>query len=219
MATRADHRSFEQARAEMARTIYWRVDDDRIVEAFATVPREEFIQPSSVDAAYQDSALPIAEGQTISQPTMIAIMLAAARLQPLDNVLDVGTGSGYQAALLSQIVDNVVGVERLPTLVEQSTATLARLGYDNVVVHQAHEGVLGWPETAPYDAILVAAASPRVPESLVDQLAMGGRLIIPVGSAFSQELVRVTKSPSGLRTSNLGGCVFVPLIGHQAWDG
>ena len=218
MATRVRNLSFEQARAELAKTIYWRVDDDRIVDAFAAVPREEFVPAYSIDATYHDSALPIGEGQTISQPTMIAIMLAAARLQPTDNVLDVGTGSGYQAALLSHLVDNVVGVERVPSLVERSSATLQRLGYANVVVHQAHEDVLGWPDGAPYDAIVVAASSPRVPDSLVEQLASGGRLVIPVGSTRAQELIRVTKTGSDVRTESLGGCVFVPLIGRQAWS-
>ena len=208
----------DRARAGMAERMRMRFDDDRIADAFAAVPREEFVPPSLVGEAYQDSALPIGEGQTISQPSMIAIMLETAQLNPLDKVLDVGTGSGYQAALLSHLVETVIGVERIPVLVERAKSVIQRLGYADIVVHHAIEDVLGWPNEAPYDAILVAASSPRVPASLVDQLALGGRLVIPVGHALSQELIRITKTPSGPRTESLGGCVFVPLIGKGAWS-
>ncbi len=210
--------SFERAKADMVRWIRRRVDDDRIADAFAAVPREEFVPVDLWGQAYEHSALPIGEDQTISQPTMIAIMLQAAQLKAADMVLDVGTGSGYQAALLSHLVKTVIGVERIPTLVERASAVFERLSYADIVVHQAAEDVLGWPDDAPYDAILVAASSPSVPDSLVDQLAVGGRLVIPVGEAFSQELVRVTKTSSRLRTESLGGCVFVPLIGRGAWN-
>lgn len=209
---------FERVKADMVRWIRRRVEDDRIADAFAAVPREEFVPAHLWGQAYQDSAQPIGEDQTISQPTMIAIMLQAAQLNPSDRVLDVGTGSGYQAALLSHLVKTVIGVERIPALVERASAVFERLGYGDIVVHQAVADVLGWPDDAPYDAILVAASSPSVPDSLVDQLALGGRLVIPVGEAFSQELIRVTKMLSGVRTESLGGCVFVPLIGRGAWN-
>lgn len=209
---------FERAKSELVRWIRRRVDDDRIADAFAAVPREQFVPAHLYGQAYQDSAQPIGEDQTISQPTMIAIMLQVAQLNAADKVLDVGTGSGYQAALLSHLVKTVIGVERIPALVQRASDVFQRLGYADIVVHEAIEDVLGWPDDAPYDAILVAASSPSVPDSLVDQLVLGGRLVIPVGDAFSQELLRITKVSSGVRTESLGGCVFVPLIGRGAWS-
>lgn len=207
---------FDLARNNLARWIAWRIGDERIAEAFAKVPREEFVPNYLAEAAYEDSPLPIGEGQTISQPTMIALMLQAAQLRPFDKVLDVGTGSGYQAALLTQLVAKVIGVELVPALVERGQSVLTRLGYD-VLVHQAEHEILGWPADAPYDVIIVAAASPSVPSSLVDQLAMGGRLVIPVGDRFSQDLKRITKTSTGLKGESLGSCAFVPLIGPGAW--
>jgi protein-L-isoaspartate(D-aspartate) O-methyltransferase len=212
-----DRSRSETARAALARAMLWLTGDQRIADAFQAVPREAFVPAYLADVAYEDSALPIGEGQTISQPTMIALMLQVAQLKPLDKVLDVGTGSGYQAALLTHLVAKVVGVEIIPALVERGQAALQGLGYD-VVVHQALPDVLGWPAEAPYDAIIVAAGAPSVPDSLLQQLAMGGRLLIPVGGRGGQELKRVTKTAKGLREESLGGCAFVPLIGREAWQ-
>ena len=192
------------------------VADDAVIEAMAQVPREIFVPPDLRQAAYDDRALPIGYDQTISQPLIIAIMTAALKLRPTDRVLEVGTGSGYQAAVLSLMAGTVITVERVPELALPARQRLAGLGLDNVEVRQAGEE-LGWPEDAPYDAILVAAAAPRVPRSLVDQLSGNGRLIIPVGSASHQSLLLVTVTPEGEQTADLGGCQFVPLIGPDAW--
>ena len=193
------------------------VTDSAVVDAIAQVPREVFVPPDLREAAYDDRALPIGHGQTISQPLIIAIMTAALKLRPTDRVLEVGTGSGYQAAVLAVLAGNVTTVERLPELADPARSRLAELGFENVTVEQAGEE-LGWPAGAPYDAILVAAAAPRVPHSLVEQLVEGGRIVIPVGAATHQSLLVVRRTSEGQETTDLGGCQFVPLIGHDAWD-
>ena len=188
-----------------------------MVDAMARVPREAFVPPDLVEAAYDDRALPIGYGQTISQPLIIAIMTAALKLRPTDRVLEVGTGSGYQAAVLSLLAGSVTTVERLPELTEPARRRLSALGFENVKLEQAGEE-LGWPAGAPYDGILVAAAAPRVPGALVDQLRENGRIVIPVGPATHQSLLVVTRTSEGEETTDLGGCQFVPLIGPDAWD-
>ena len=193
------------------------VADDAVIEAMAQVPREAFVPPDLRHAAYDDRALPIGYDQTISQPLIIAIMTTALKLRPTDRVLEVGTGSGYQAAVLSLLAGTVITVERMQRLTLPARQRLADLGFDNVQVRQAGEE-LGWPEDAPYDAILVAAAAPRVPHSLVQQLSENGRIVIPVGSASRQSLLLVTVTSEGEETIDLGGCQFVPLIGPDAWD-
>ncbi|MBI5288991.1 MAG: protein-L-isoaspartate(D-aspartate) O-methyltransferase [Chloroflexi bacterium] len=193
------------------------VTDERVIEAMAAVPRERFVLPEWHDRAYDDSALPIGGGQTISQPLIVALMLDAARITPTDRVLEVGTGSGYQAAVLSVLAREVVTVERIATLRARAEVVLRELGYTNVIVMQASD-VLGWPEAAPYDVIIVAAGAPHIPRPLLDQLAPGGRLVVPVGDRRGQELMRATRTAHGIEIARLGACAFVPLIGKEAWE-
>ena len=194
------------------------VRDAGVLAAMRDVPREVFVPAELAEFAYRDSPLPIECGQTISQPYIVALMAAALQLTPGDRVLEIGTGSGYAAAVLSRIAKRVETVERHDELSQISAARLARLGYDNVEVHHA-DGTLGWPDGAPYDAIVVAAGGPTVPEALLDQLAVGGRLVIPVGEDRDlQTLVRVTRHADGrLEREDLGDVRFVPLIGVQGW--
>jgi protein-L-isoaspartate(D-aspartate) O-methyltransferase len=193
------------------------VSDRRVLNAIAKAPRERFVPPELRIHAYENRPLPIGLGQTISQPLIVALMTQGLSLHGDEKVLEVGTGSGYQAALLSQMAAEVVSVERVPELAERAARVLAELGYANVSVHVAGE-TLGWPGGAPYDAIIVTAAAPRVPEELMDQLSRGGRMVIPVGSRDLQELVRAVKSPEGPVLTNLGPCRFVPLLGPGAWS-
>jgi protein-L-isoaspartate(D-aspartate) O-methyltransferase len=193
------------------------VGDARTLNAIAQVPRERFVPPELRMHAYENRPLPIGYGQTISQPLIVAVMTAALDLRGDENVLEVGTGSGYQAALLSRLAAHVVTVERVPELARQAERTLGELGYDNVEVHVAGE-TLGWPERAPYDGIIVTAGAPRVPYELVEQMRIGGRMVVPVGSRDLQELVQVVRSPEGPVIINLGPCRFVPLVGPGAWS-
>jgi len=202
--------------AEMLASIRRGIGDARVVEAMAAVPRERFVPEGLRARAYDDCALPIGERQTISQPYIVALMTAALALDPGDRVLEVGTGSGYQAAVLSRLAREVITVERQPRLLERARDLLAALGYANVRVHAAGAR-LGRAEDGPYDAIIVTAAAPRVPRSLLDQLAAGGRLIVPVGSLREQELVLATKTPRGVALARLGACRFVPLVGEEGF--
>jgi protein-L-isoaspartate(D-aspartate) O-methyltransferase len=211
-------RSFDEARAVMVTSLRRFIKDERVLAAMGKVQRERFVLPERQAEAYDDRALPIGHGQTISQPLMVAIMLQELALEGSEKVLDIGTGSGYQAALLGELAASVVGVELVPELTERAKRTLREAGYANVTVHQAG-GELGWPAEAPYDAIVVAAASPRVPQSLVGQLAPGGRLVIPVGDRTGQELMVVEKRPEGLTVQRKGRCGFVPLVGREAFSG
>ncbi|HXH21474.1 MAG TPA: protein-L-isoaspartate(D-aspartate) O-methyltransferase [Dehalococcoidia bacterium] len=213
---RPGHDPYAAARAAMVESLRPHVRDERVLDAFGRVPRERFVAPELRHRAYDDTPLPIGHGQTISQPLVVAIMLDLLRLQPEDRALDIGTGSGYQAALMSLLVREVVTVERIPELAESAAAVLEELGYANVVVHVAGEQ-LGWPEGAPYNAIACAAAAPRVPEALVEQLTPDGRLVLPVGPLGDQELVLVERTPQGTRETRKGGCRFVPLIGEGAY--
>ena len=209
----------EAQRARMVRTALEGrgIDDPGVLRAMREVPRHRFVPPSLAEFAYQDAPLPIAEGQTISQPYVVAWMTQAARLGPGDRVLEVGTGSGYAAAIASRIAGEVFTVERHATLAETSGARFAELGYANIHVLHA-DGTLGWPEHAPYDAILVAAGGPAIPQPLLDQLAPGGRLVMPVGPKESQTLVRVRRRPEGgLEREDLGDVRFVPLVGEAGW--
>ena len=192
------------------------ISDGRVLDAMRRVPRESFLASRMRHRAYDDVALPIAAGQTISQPTMVAIMVEALELRRSDRVLEIGAGSGYQAAILSLLAREVIGVERIPELRDSARRTLERLGYDNVRVELAGDA-LGRPEEAPYDAIVVAAAAPRIPLGLLDQLETGGRLVIPVGDRGEQTLMKIIKSGEGFSTRSLTGCRFVPLIGEGAW--
>ena len=194
------------------------IRDPAVLDAMRAVPREAFVSEELAEFAYQDSPLPILEGQTISQPYMVALMADALELGPDDRVLDVGTGSGYAAAILSRIVSEVYTVERHGSLAESARRRLASLGYDNVRVLHG-DGSRGWPEHAPYDAIAVAAGGPEVPRPLLEQLAIGGRLVLPVGpTPRLQELIRVVRrSDDEYARQNLGGVRFVPLIGEAGW--
>jgi protein-L-isoaspartate(D-aspartate) O-methyltransferase len=182
------------------------------------VPREEFVEPGFEEFAYEDGPLPIGEGQTISQPYIVALMIEAAEIRPGDSVLEVGAGSGYAAAVMSQIADHVYAIERYPSLVESALRRFAKLGYDNIELRAA-DGTRGWPEAAPFDAVLVAAGGPVVPEALKQQLAIGGRLVIPVGGQErQQDLLKITrKGKVEYEEESLGAVAFVPLVGEQGW--
>lgn len=193
------------------------LSDERVLEAMGSVPRERFVPAELAPYAYQDRPLPIEEGQTISQPLIVAEMAAAAELTPDSRVLEVGTGSGYGAAVLGRIAAQVFTIERHEELAEQARRRLHELGYENVHVTSG-DGTLGWPEHAPYDAIVVTADAPSVPPALLEQLGDGGRLIIPVGpDSDAQKLLRIRRHDDQIVEENLGGVRFVPLIGEQGW--
>ncbi len=192
------------------------VHDERVLAAIGAVPREEFVPPEHRPLAYRNAPLPIGAGQTISQPLVVGLMTQALALTGTERVLEVGTGSGYQAAVLSRLAAEIISVERFPELAERARAVLARLGCANVTVHVSN-GSLGWPAGAPYGAIMVTAGAPEVPEALVAQLGAGSRLVIPVGDRASQELVLVTRQDAATRTQRLGPVRFVPLVGEEGW--
>jgi protein-L-isoaspartate(D-aspartate) O-methyltransferase len=194
------------------------VTDPAVLAAMRTVPREAFVRPELAALAYDDLPLPIGEGQTISQPYIVALMTAALRPSPADRVLEIGTGSGYAAAVLHCLVKQVYTVERLKTLYRLARRRLRRLGYHNVHVHHGN-GTLGWPAHAPYDGIVVTAGGPTTPMALQEQLALGGRLVMPVGAQPTQQrLVRLTRvSATEFQQEELGSVCFVPLIGAQGW--
>ena len=211
---------FHALREQMvARQIKGRgIDDKPILGAMRAVPREAFVMDNYRQFAYDDSPLPIPGSQTISQPYVVALMIRALRLKATDRVLEIGTGSGYAAALLGKIVVEVHTVERLRQLVTFACQNLSALGYENVFVHHG-DGTLGWAKNAPYDAIVVAAGGPEVPDSLKQQLVIGGRLVMPVGdSERRQYLICLTREDEfDYRRANLGAVAFVPLIGEEGW--
>jgi protein-L-isoaspartate(D-aspartate) O-methyltransferase len=193
------------------------IRDERVLAAFAKVPRHLFCPGASLAEAYADHPLEIGCRQTISQPYMVAWMLEAARLRPTDRVLEIGTGSGYQAAVLAELAAQVFSVERIPELLDAARERLVRLGATNVAVREG-DGSGGWPEQAPFDAIFYAAAAPEVPEQVRRQLALGGRLLAPVGARERQTLLRVERvGEADYREDDLGGCMFVPLLGTFGW--
>ena len=206
------------ARAEMVELQLRRrgIRDERVLEAMARVPRDRFVPDSLSAHAYEDGALPIGNDQTISQPFVVATICALLGLHGSERVLDVGTGSGYQAAVLSELAAEVVTIERIPELADRARTTLADLGYGNVEV-TVGDGSLGVPERAPFDAVAVAAAAPTIPPALFDQLAEGGRLVVPRGSRFGQELVLVTRTPNGPTERTSIPCRFVPLVGDEGF--
>jgi protein-L-isoaspartate(D-aspartate) O-methyltransferase len=210
--------AFAQARSEMVeRQIRRRgIFDPHVLRAVTEVPRHEFVPEASQPRAYEDAPLAIGGGQTISQPYIVAAMTAALRLQPSDRVLDVGTGCGYQAAILSRIVAEVYSIEVRRDLALAAAERLARLGYSNVHV-RCGDGTLGLPEFAPFDAILVAAAAPSIPQPLAYQLAESGRMILPVGEPDHQQLLLIAKHGNGYEKTMLDPCQFVPLIGQYGW--
>lgn len=204
------------ARAQLIDELRREIRDQRVLAAIARVPREAFLPEDMRHLAYENRPLPIGGGQTISQPTIVAVMTEALELQGSEKVLELGTGSGYQTAILAELAIEVVTIERLPELSRVAEARLRRLGYSNVRFNVSNDG-LGWPEEAPYDAIIVTAGAPTVPEELVRQLAIGGRMIIPVGGRDLQELILVRRTVGGYTTENKGPCRFVPLIAPGAW--
>ena len=195
------------------------LDDPKLLAAFRAVPREDFVSGDYADYAYQDSPLPIESGQTISQPYIVALTIYAARIKAGDRVLEVGAGSGYAAAVIGQIADEVIAVERHHDLVELARKRMERLDYGNVQIVEG-DGTLGWPEEAPFDAIVAAASGSHVPQSWIAQLKPGGRIVMPLGDPHSvQSLVKVTKREDGsLRQEDLGGVRFVPLIGAEGFS-
>ncbi|HDL54251.1 MAG TPA: protein-L-isoaspartate(D-aspartate) O-methyltransferase [Proteobacteria bacterium] len=194
------------------------IKDPRVLEAMRKVPRHLFVQETQRGSAYEDYPLPIGDGQTISQPFMVALMTEALNLTGEESVLEVGTGSGYQTAVLAELSCKVYSVERIPSLAGQARKTLDSLGYKNILVRLS-DGSLGWPEYAPFDRIMVTAGAPSIPEPLVEQLAEGGILVVPVGSSLSQELVQVTRKQDGsVSQRKMGGCVFVRLVGKHGWE-
>jgi protein-L-isoaspartate(D-aspartate) O-methyltransferase len=208
---------FEAARAELIGQLSTEIRDKRVLAAMGAIPRELFVPPESRHLAYADKPLPIGYGQTISQPFIIALMTEALELKGKEKVLEIGTGSGYQAAILAELAEKVITTERVKPLAEMAKILLDRLGYSNIEVHLAEE-TLGWRREAPYDAIMVTAAAPKVPPELIAQLAIGGRLVIPVGSRFVQELCKISRGRKKNKIENLGGCRFVSLIGRGAWE-
>lgn len=192
------------------------IKDERVLQAFMKVPRHKFVQPKDLWRAYEDYPLPIGYGQTISQPYIVAVMTELLELKGDERVLEVGTGSGYQAAILAELSKEVFTIERIPELAQRSQKLLRELGYENVRV-VVGDGSKGLPQFAPYDAIIVTAAAPKPPKPLLEQLKEGGRLVIPIGTHKLQDLTRITKIGSEFKTENFGPCLFVPLIGEEGW--
>jgi protein-L-isoaspartate(D-aspartate) O-methyltransferase len=191
--------------------------DARLIAAMKKIPRHLFVEEALQSQAYTDHPLPIGEKQTISQPYMVALMTEALLLTGKEEVLEIGTGSGYQTAILAELSEKVFSVERIRSLAIRARKLLYELGYFNVEI-KIFDGTFGWMEESPFDAIVVTAGSPDIPQPLIDQLAIGGRLVIPVGDAFVQDLFRVTKTEEGVRKEDLGGCRFVKLIGKYGWE-
>ncbi len=192
------------------------IRDDRVLEAMRKVKRHHFVEPAFLDRAYDDSPLPIEEGQTISQPYVVARMTSLLDVQPTDRVLEIGTGSGYQAALLAELASKVFTVERYLTLSRKARARLEEHGYTNVVLRHG-DGSIGWAEFAPYDKIIVTAAAPKFPKALFQQLKNGGTLLFPMGEKKTQSLVFVTRDGDEAITRDVGQVAFVPLIGREGW--
>src|SRR5262245_40245616 len=194
------------------------VRDARVLEAIRKVPRHLFVEEALRDRAYLDKALPIGEKQTISQPYMVAAMSEALELAASERVLEIGTGSGYQTAVLAELAESVFSVERIPSFVPLARGRLESLGYYNVLI-KIGDGTIGWSEHAPYDAILVTAAAPQMPRPLLEQLKLGGRLVMPLGPEESQTLMRIRRGEEGFHEEALGECRFVKLIGRHGWTG
>jgi protein-L-isoaspartate(D-aspartate) O-methyltransferase len=192
------------------------VTDPNVLSAMRKVPRHMFVSEAFADQAYDDHPLPIGEQQTISQPYIVAEMTQALALTKQDRVLELGSGSGYQAAILAQIVSRVYTIERIHALYLKSRKLFDQLQYHNIVSRYT-DGTIGWEEESPFDAIIVTAGAPEVPHVLVNQLAIGGRMILPVGDQYSQELIKLVRNEQGVHQTKLGGCRFVKLVGEHAW--
>ncbi len=192
------------------------ISDPNVLAAMRKVPRHLFVSEALMDQAYSDFPLPIGEQQTISQPYIVAEMTQALQLTKDDRVLEIGTGSGYQAAILAQIAFRVYTIERIHSLYVKARKLFDQLGYHNIVTRYS-DGTSGWRDESPFDAIIVTAGAPEIPAVLVNQLAVGGRMVIPVGNQYSQDLVRLVRDERGIHQVNLGGCRFVKLIGEHGW--
>jgi len=208
---------FEVARARLIDQLRAEIKDERVLAVMSRIPREKFIPAENQHLSYEDIPLPIGYNQTISQPFIIALMTASLELKGTEKVLEVGTGSGYQAAILAGLAQRVITVERVPGLAESAKRVLDSLGYQNVEIHLAGQA-LGWEQDAPYDAIIVTAAAPKVPKELIEQLVTSGRMVVPVGSRHLQDLKKITRHQKGYSMESLGGCRFVALIGEGAWE-
>jgi len=193
------------------------IKNERVRNAFRKVPRHKFLPHNLLDSAYADTPLPIGEGQTISQPYMVALMTECLGLQGKERVLEIGTGSGYQAAILAELADQVYSIERFQALSGNAESILNELGYTNIHL-KVGDGTLGWQDYAPFDGIIITAGAPIVPQTLIEQLAEGGRLVIPLGSGFSQILNLIRKEAGSIKTEEICGCVFVPLVGKYGWQ-
>ena len=209
-------RGLERSRLKFLDQLVRRGVSSATINALSQVPREMFVPESLKRDAYDDVALPTDKGQTISQPSLVASMIDLLEVQPWHRVLEVGAGSGYQAAVLSLLASHVLSVERIPELTEAAKSRLQRLGYSKCRIEQANDDI-GWPAGAPYDRIIVAAAAPKVPAALSNQLGPGGQMVIPVGRRSGQDLLVVARGPDGLTVKKAGKCMFVPLIGRDAW--
>ncbi len=206
----------EEAKRRLIDRLRKEVPDEGVIDAMEKVPREAFVPDDSRHLAYDDIPVPIGQGQTVSQPYIVALMVRGLELRRTDKVMEIGTGSGYQAAILAVLAQKVVTVERLDTLAEAAEKRLSSLGYANVEVVLADKR-LGWERDAPYDAIVVAAGAPKLLHELMEQMAIGGRLVIPVGSLETQELMKVSRSADSYSVQTMGACRFVPLVGEGAW--
>lgn len=194
-----------------------KISDPAVLATLKKVERHKFVPQEFLDSAYGDHPLPIGGGQTISQPYIVALMTESLRLTGKEKVLEIGTGSGYQSAILAELSIKVYSVERIPSLAERATRALAELGYKNIEI-DVRDGSLGWDAHAPYDAIIITASSPGKPKTLLNQLAENGRLIVPIGGAFGQALTLFEKHGNLITSQEICGCVFVPLVGKEGWD-
>jgi len=210
---------FPKARLKMVeeQIISRGIKDAKLIAAMKKIPRHLFVEEALQSQAYNDHPLPIGEKQTISQPYMVALMTEALLLTGKEKVLEIGTGSGYQTAVLAELSEKVFSIERIRPLAIRARKLLYELGYFNVEI-KIIDGTHGWREESPFDAIIVTAGTPNIPQPLIDQLAMGGRLVIPVGDVFVQDLIRVIKTEEGIKKEDLGGCRFVKLIGKYGWE-
>jgi len=193
------------------------IKDSRAIAAMKKVPRHLFVEEALQSQAYSDHPLPIGDKQTISQPYIVALMTEALKLEGREKVLEIGTGSGYQTAILAELAAKVFSIERIRSLAINARKLIYELGYLNVEI-KFSDGTSGWAEESPFNAIIVTAGAPEIPQPLVDQLAIGGRLVVPVGDPYSQDLLRIIKTEQGMKKEDLGGCRFVKLIGKHGWE-
>ena len=210
---------FPKARVKMVeeQIISREIKDPRVIAAMKKVPRHLFVEEALQSQAYSDHPLPIGEKQTISQPYMVALMTEALQLTGKERVLEIGAGSGYQTAILAELAERVFSIERIRPLAIRARQLIYELGYFNVEI-KIFDGTYGWAGEGPFEAIMVTAGAPDIPQPLLDQLTIGGRLVVPVGDAFVQDLIRITKTGEGIKREDLGGCRFVKLIGKHGWN-